>query len=526
MLKKERRKNMFNNENENKLVVPPFFSLDIKPFWNDDCNILQEHCFLPSICKRKKNFVIEKINNLIDKVTVPSFFSSQFHLTLPAISSLDCKDVTVKISRKVRLYFQNAEQKRKYHEMMTVYRRAYNLAVDIYIHGKNKLENGNYIDDIRPDIRAKIKSECEESGSVYDINVIDEACKEARTNFFTICKNNVSIKSDHTGETYQELGFKSRKSKVKSFSHHKMGRNGVCYKSLGKIRLTETLHPEAYGKTVKVICDHNRWFIAVLKLVTISGESQARNERSLKMIALDPGSRNFMTAYSQNEAYFMGKGFSVNTLLPLAKEMRACFKVRRRLKNLPEYKMKEEERPQWFNDRLLEVENHLDEIEQRRQDAVTHLHHECADFLVKNYDIILLPQFETKKMVKKSEERALNRRAVHNLLSLKHYKFKDFLLWKGKKEKKKIIIVNESYTSQTASWNGNIIKDLKGSNKITMNDFSVDRDINGARNIYIKHLMLIFKFSEKEIKSHNDVEKTRLNQRGLAPHSEQQTPQQ
>ena len=208
MLKKERRKNMFNNENENKLVVPPFFSLDIKPFWNDDCNILQEHCFLPSICKRKKNFVIEKINNLIDKVTVPSFFSSQFHLTLPAISSLDCKDVTVKISRKVRLYFQNAEQKRKYHEMMTVYRRAYNLAVDIYIHGKNKLENGNYIDDIRPDIRAKIKSECEESGSVYDINVIDEACKEARTNFFTICKNNVSIKSDHTGETYQELGFK------------------------------------------------------------------------------------------------------------------------------------------------------------------------------------------------------------------------------------------------------------------------------------------------------------------------------
>jgi hypothetical protein len=38
--------------------------------------------------------------------------------------------------------------------------------------------------------------------------------------------------------------------------------------------------------------------------------------------------------------------------------------------------------------------------------------------------------------------------------------------------------------------------------------------------------MLIFKFSGKEIKSHNDVEKARLNQRGLAPHSEQQTSQQ
>ena len=47
---------------------------------------------------------------------------------------------------------------------------------------------------------------------------------------------------------------------------------------------------------------------------------------------------------------------------------------------------------------------------------------------------------------------------------------------------------NESYTSKTRSWDGSIDGKL-GSAKIIKGDgFTVDRDINAARNILIKHL--------------------------------------
>ena len=47
---------------------------------------------------------------------------------------------------------------------------------------------------------------------------------------------------------------------------------------------------------------------------------------------------------------------------------------------------------------------------------------------------------------------------------------------------------NETYTSKTRSWDGSIDDRLGASKAIKGNGFTVDRDINGARNIFIKNL--------------------------------------
>ncbi|EJO9115025.1 transposase, partial [Escherichia coli] len=101
--------------------------------------------------------------------------------------------------------------------------------------------------------------------------------------------------------------------------------------------------------------------------------------------------------------------------------------------------------------------------------------------------VIYLPDFETKPMVK-TKGRKIGRKAVHDMLSLSHYKFKEFLLWTAEKYGKEVIIVDESYTSKTQSWNG-IVNEKLGSSR-TMKDGTriIDRDINGARNIYLKHV--------------------------------------
>jgi len=109
---------------------------------------------------------------------------------------------------------------------------------------------------------------------------------------------------------------------------------------------------------------------------------------------------------------------------------------------------------------------------------------------VQNYDVIFLPTFETKWMVTRKDKRVrtIRRNTCRQMLDLCHYKFKLRLKWYAKKYGKHVVDCNESYTSKTRSWNGIIDNKLGSSKVIKGNGFKVDRDINAARNILIKHL--------------------------------------
>jgi len=71
------------------------------------------------------------------------------------------------------------------------------------------------------------------------------------------------------------------------------------------------------------------------------------------------------------------------------------------------------------------------------------------------------------------------------------YTFKSKLMWKCKLHNKKLFIVDESYTSKTCT-NCGVINDIKGRETLKCNDcnFSIDRDVAGARNIFIKNVIL------------------------------------
>ena len=52
-----------------------------------------------------------------------------------------------------------------------------------------------------------------------------------------------------------------------------------------------------------------------------------------------------------------------------------------------------------------------------------------------------------------------------------------------------MLLVNEAYTSKTCSWNGEIVAKLGGQRWIQSSDgFRVERDINGARGIFLRAL--------------------------------------
>ena len=103
-------------------------------------------------------------------------------------------------------------------------------------------------------------------------------------------------------------------------------------------------------------------------------------------------------------------------------------------------------------------------------------------YLRKHYTDVYLPSFDSQDMVKNNPimmsktKRCMNR--------LRHYTFKQRLL---NTKNLNVHIVNEAYTSKTCTRCGCLNSKL--GNKKTfdchMCGLLIDRDINGARNIYI-----------------------------------------
>ncbi len=191
-----------------------------------------------------------------------------------------------------------------------------------------------------------------------------------------------------------------------------------------------------------------------------------------KVVALDPGVRSFLTLFSENSFGWLGK-------YDIGRIQRLCYylddlisrstKVNARLR----YRMRKA-----ANKIRLKIRNLIDE-----------LHHKIARFLVDNFDIILLPTFETSQMTVK-KGRKIRAKSVRQMLTLSHYRFKQFLKHKAFETGKTVLDVNEAYTSKTISWTGEIVHNLGGRKTIKDdNGIAMDRDLNGGRGIFLRSLV-------------------------------------
>ena len=191
-----------------------------------------------------------------------------------------------------------------------------------------------------------------------------------------------------------------------------------------------------------------------------SSENQAKplSSNGNQIIALDPGIRKFLVGYDPNgKAFFMGEG--------------ACNKLTKLLLEVDKMKSRKKKLRRWKK-----IKNLIEE-----------LHWKIALFLVKNYDKILLPDFRTSQMVKKSKKLCKQTKRLMNMFSF--YKFKEKLKYKCSVYGKKLYIVDESFTSKTCGSCGSM-NDMKGKEvyKCKSCGLEVDRDINGSRNILLKHI--------------------------------------
>ena len=101
-------------------------------------------------------------------------------------------------------------------------------------------------------------------------------------------------------------------------------------------------------------------------------------------------------------------------------------------------------------------------IRQKIRNLVDEMHKQLAKWLCENFRAILLPKFETSKMVRKGK-RKLNSKTARAMLTWGHYRFRQRLLHRVRAYPgRHVIICDEAYTSKTCTRCGKIHHKLGG----------------------------------------------------------------
>lgn len=291
-------------------------------------------------------------------------------------------------------------------------------------------------------------------------NAVKEACVSCKA----VINHNKQLKE---GEIPAKLHFRSRKHPIQSCYIPKsaISEKGVYRTILGVLKRPESLPEECFDSRLVKIRDH--YYLCVpQKVHRNAAETQGR------VVALDPGIRSFQTFFSPTSCGKMGEN-------DFGHIVRMCH----HLDNL--ISRTKRETLSWRKKRMRHAQRRM---RTRIRNLVDELHHQCARWLVDNFDLILLPPFNVSDMVKRSK-RKIRSKSVRSMLTWAHHRFKTFLQWKAWQNNKRVLIVNEAYTSKTVSWTGEVIENLGGRKTVVSKDGQqMDRDINGARGIFLRAL--------------------------------------
>lgn len=358
---------------------------------------------------------------------------------------------TLKRSRKIRFY-PTKQQKILLFKWFGVARYSFNKTIE-YLRQQDTKANWY---GIKTEIIHNLPEWSKEVPYQIKSISIKDACDAVK---------NAKLKFKQTGKI-QKVKFRSRKNADFNLYIPKQSLTeaGFYHTLTGVINLREPIGEVKYD--CRVILENGRYFV-------IKPEDRAikrPDNQRLPVVALDPGVRTFQTIYSENIAGKFGES-------DFSRIYRLCYILDKL------YSKRKKEHSNRYNRKLKRIRWKI-------KDLISEIHNKLALFLVKTFDCVLIPSFETSDMVTK-----LHSKVARAMLGWSHYRFKQFLKCKAQEYSCEVVEVNEAYTSKTCGKCG-FIQNI-GSNKIMKCScgLELDRDLNGARNIFLKNIHLASKDS-------------------------------
>lgn len=193
------------------------------------------------------------------------------------------------------------------------------------------------------------------------------------------------------------------------------------------------------------------------------------NNSEYNICGIDPGNKTFMTVYNPE-----GKCLKI---FNRDNNKRLSLLLKRKLKLL---KLNKEHKIVKYKKSMLKNNKKIINL-------VKELHYKTALYLCSKFDIIYLGNLSTKGITSKTKNMTNFEKLYTYAIS--HDKFRTILKNKAEELNKTINVVNESYTIMTCGSCGELKTDV-GRNRIYSCSnclIKMDRDLNGARNILIKH---------------------------------------
>ena len=209
--------------------------------------------------------------------------------------------------------------------------------------------------------------------------------------------------------------------------------------------------------------ENDKYFLYVPENINLD-EIKINNKKS-KQITIDLGLRKFASCITENK------------IVKIGEECREIIK---------EYLLRK--------DKILNNEEISDKIKKKNEllinrkikNLVKEMHWKTINYLVNNYDNILIGDLSAKGIISKNG--VLNKMTKRIAMYLSFCEFRQRLKYKCDINKVKYGLINEWMTSKMCSRCGKINEKLGGNKifKCQKCKLTIDRDINGARNIHIK----------------------------------------
>jgi putative transposase len=220
-------------------------------------------------------------------------------------------------------------------------------------------------------------------------------------------------------------------------------------------------------------------FYLIIRVEEMSQRDYDLNWDNKKIVALDPGARNFQTFYSPDGTH--------GELLTNTKEYmdKKCAKIDKVQAHVAALKAKEDLKHKQRWRKISRRHDLIRKLHYKLKCFRHNAHYAAANFLLRQWDVVMIPKFEVAKMTKNGPRRVMGKKSTREMYNWAHYEFRQRLISKAfKYAGRHVVVVNEPGTSKTCGVCGNWNAGL-GGNKVFQCPschVELDRDVNGARN--------------------------------------------
>jgi len=308
------------------------------------------------------------------------------------------------------------------------------------------------------------------------------------------CLTNLKNKNiDKFNINYKSFDFSNRRSIL--IPYKSITTKGIFSTILNKISnfdklLTYIEDIENIKSDCRLVYDKiTKKFILYMPIYKDKKNIHNRNE----IVALDPGEKIFQTYYSADECGKIGDNIRL-IILKYQDKIKKYQRILKQKTNKKKEKLKNKNN----------IKKRIRQYYRKIQNIVKDLHNKTAKYLCEKYDNIIIPKFETSKMIKNkysntninkeemkriSKMNKLNKKVKFVLSNLSHFKFRQYLAHKCAEYDCQLLEVTEEYTSKCCSRCGFLSDNYVKREKICPYcNLKINRDINGSKNILLKTL--------------------------------------